>query len=52
MAKKDDPNYGKISGHIPKELLLEFRKILLDKRLDISTALELIINDWVESNKK
>ena len=52
MAKKDDPNYGKVSGHIPKELLLNFRKVLLDKDLDISTALEFIIYEWVKKNKK
>jgi hypothetical protein len=52
MAKKDDPNYKKLSGHIPKELFTDFKKILIDKGLDISTALEIIVGEWVEANKK
>lgn len=52
MAKKNDPNYKKLCGDIPKELFLEFKKTCIDENIDMSTALELIVSNWVASHKK
>lgn len=52
MSKKDDPNYKKLCGDIPKDLFLDFKKTCVDKGLDMSTALELIVSAWVKENKK
>ncbi|GJD22622.1 hypothetical protein RIVM261_075780 [Rivularia sp. IAM M-261] len=52
MAKKDDPNYKKLCGHIPKELFNELKKACVDANLDQSEALEVAVRQWLESLKK
>ncbi len=40
MAKKDDPNYKKLCGLIPKELFNDFKKYCIDKNIDLSQGVE------------
>ncbi|NQZ65209.1 hypothetical protein [Crocosphaera sp.] len=51
MAKKNDPNYKQLCGHIPKELFLEFKKICLDRGVDQSQALEIAIKQWISTDE-
>lgn len=49
-AKKDNPEYKKVCGHVPNTVLIKFKKLCLDKNLDLSTALEIAIIDWIEKD--
>lgn len=43
VAKKDDPNYEQIRGHVPKHLARQFKQYCLDEEIDFSEGLERIL---------
>lgn len=47
VAKKTDPEYSQIAGHIPKGLALEFRVALTQREMKISEGLEAAIRLWL-----
>ena len=47
--RKADPNYGQISGLIPKPLITEFKVSIARSGLNQSEALEAAIALWVSS---
>ena len=49
MAKKDNPEYKQLCGHIPKEKFTDFKKSCLDRGVDQSTALEQAVDIWLKS---
>ncbi|MEC4896334.1 MAG: hypothetical protein SAL07_25490 [Oscillatoria sp. PMC 1051.18] len=49
-AKKDDPNFSQVAGHIPKELATKFRVKNAAQGLKVSDGLEKAIAVWVEED--
>ena len=47
-AKKDDPTYTVIRGHVPKELYKRFKVFCLDHSVDNSQGLEILLNEYFE----
>lgn len=45
-AKKDDPNYVAIRGHIPKTLYKKFKVFCLEREIDNSQGLEELLNEY------
>lgn len=46
-GKKDDPNYGQVVGHVPKDLIKRFKMEILNQETTISEALEQGILLWL-----
>ncbi|MBD2168486.1 hypothetical protein H6G04_29330 [Calothrix membranacea FACHB-236] len=54
-AKKDDPDYVALRGHIPKELFRRFKMFCLEYEVDNSQGLENLLReyfDWKDSQQK
>jgi len=54
-AKKDDPDYVALRGHIPKELFKKFKMFCLEKEIDNSQGLEDLLGEyfsWKELQEK
>jgi hypothetical protein len=51
-AKKDDPNYVAIRGHIPKELYKKFKVFCLEREVDNSQGLEDLLCEYFEMKDK
>lgn len=49
MAKKDDPNYKKLCGLIPKQLFNDFKKWCVDNELDLSEGVEQAVTALLET---
>ena len=47
-TKRSDPNYAQITGHIPKDLSLQFRVACTANSLDLSEGLEAAIQQWLQ----
>ncbi|MFL9467105.1 MULTISPECIES: hypothetical protein [Scytonema] len=47
-AKKDDPDYVAIRGHIPKELFKKFKLFCLEREVDNSQGLEELLREYFE----
>ena len=54
VAKKTDPGYAQIAGHVPKDLALQFRVALTQRELKLSDGLEAAIRLWlkIETSKE
>ena len=50
-GKKEDPRYGQVIGHVPKELIKRFKMEVLNQETNISEALEQAILLWLEAIK-
>ncbi|AVH68646.1 hypothetical protein [Nostoc sp. 'Peltigera membranacea cyanobiont' N6] len=48
MAKKDDPNYKKLCGLIPKTLFNDFKKWCVDNDKDLSEGLEIAVTEIIK----
>ena len=46
-GKKEDPRYGQVIGHVPKELIKRFKMEVLNQETNISEALEQSILLWL-----
>lgn len=51
-GKKDDPNYAPVRGHVPVELYKKFKIFCLDRSVDNSEGLELLLTEYFESQEK
>lgn len=51
-AKKDDPDYVAIRGHIPKELYKRFKVFCLEGEMDNSQGLENLLREYFEVKDK
>jgi len=47
-AKKDDPDYVAIRGHVPKELYRKFKVFCLEREVDNSQGLENLLSEYFE----
>ena len=45
-AKKDDPDYVALRGHIPKDLFKKFKMFCLEKEIDNSQGLEDLLTEY------
>ena len=50
-AKRDDPNYKKLCGLIPKSLFNDFKKWCVDNEKDLSEGLELAVTNILNQKK-
>ncbi|MGB7375007.1 MAG: hypothetical protein WA959_00315 [Rivularia sp. (in: cyanobacteria)] len=48
-AKKDDPNYVAIRGHVPKNIYKKFKVFCLEREVDNSQGLEDLLNEYFEA---
>ena len=48
LAKKDNPDYKVIRGHVPKELYKRFKVFCLDHSADNSQGLEILLTEYFE----
>ncbi len=51
-AKKEDPGYAALRGHIPKSLYKRFKMFCLERGVDNSQGLEDLINEYFELKDK
>jgi hypothetical protein len=51
-GKKDDPNYAPVRGHVPVELYKKFKIFCLDRGVDNSEGLELLLSEYFELKEK
>lgn len=49
-AKKDNPDYSQLAGHVPKGLARQFRVLCSTKDINVSQGLEEAIQSWVSEN--
>lgn len=47
-AKKEDPNYTILRGHVPKDLYRRFKILCLERGVDNSQGLEDLLNEYFE----
>ena len=47
-AKKDDPNYVAIRGHVPKSIYKKFKVFCLEREVDNSQGLEDLLSEYFE----
>jgi len=47
-AKKEDPGYAALRGHIPKNLLKRFKLFCVERGVDNSQGLEDLIREYFE----
>lgn len=50
VTKKKDPGYKVLRGHVPQELLTRFKIFAVERSLDNSQALELLLRERFDSN--
>lgn len=48
-AKKDDPNYVAIRGHVPKNIYKKFKVFCLEREVDNSQGLEDLLSEYFEA---
>lgn len=48
VGKRQDPNYQQVSGYVPKPLALKFKSTCVALEIDISEALEQMIQEWLD----
>ncbi|WP_200819452.1 hypothetical protein [Tolypothrix sp. NIES-4075] len=51
-AKKDDPDYVAIRGHVPKNLYKRFKVFCLEREVDNSQGLEDLLSEYFEIKDK
>jgi len=51
-AKKEDPGYAALRGHIPKSLYKRFKMFCLERGVDNSQGLEDLIHEYFELKDK
>lgn len=51
-AKKEDPGYAALRGHIPKSLYKRFKMFCLERGVDNSQGLEDLIHEYFEFKDK
>jgi hypothetical protein len=51
-SRRADPNYVQVSGHIPKDLALDFKVAFTRAELNQSEALEKAIALWISQQAK
>jgi hypothetical protein len=51
-GKKDDPNYSVVRGHVPNELYKKFKIFCLDRDVDNSEGLEVLLTEYFESKEE
>ncbi len=51
-GKKDDPNYAPVRGHVPIELYKKFKIFCLDRGVDNSEGLEVLLTEYFESKEE
>jgi hypothetical protein len=51
-GKKDDPNYAPVRGHVPVELYKKFKIFCLDRGVDNSEGLEVLLSEYFEGKEK
>ncbi|MCD8490343.1 MAG: hypothetical protein LRZ84_27355 [Desertifilum sp.] len=51
-SRRDDPNYGQLSGYIPKELVDEFKIQCIRRDIQKADALAEAIAMWIENGSK
>lgn len=49
MRRCDDPKYKQVTGFIPKTLDARFKAHIAKKGLGISEALEIVLQDYLDS---
>lgn len=47
-AKKDDPDYVAIRGHVPKSIYKKFKVFCLEREVDNSQGLENLLSEYFE----
>ncbi len=52
MAKKDDPNYEQVRGHVPKQLARQFKQYCLNEDIDYSEGLERILASFFSNERR
>ncbi|MBP0016897.1 MAG: hypothetical protein J7647_04985 [Cyanobacteria bacterium SBLK] len=50
VSKKDDPEYGQISGFLPKELIEQFKQRCNDERITFSDGMESAFEAWLNAD--
>ncbi|MDK3159880.1 hypothetical protein QPK87_25440 [Kamptonema cortianum] len=48
VARRDDPNYGQLSGYIPKELVDEFKIECIRRDIQKGDALAEAVRLWLD----
>lgn len=48
VSKRQDPGYQQVSGYVPKDLALKFKSICVAMEINISEAMEQMIQEWLE----
>lgn len=51
-SRRADPDYGQISGLIPKALITEFKVAIARADMNQSEALEAAVSLWVSSQRE
>lgn len=51
MRKRDDPNHELVEGYINKATVERFKKHCAKISLDISTALEVVVKEYLETEE-
>ena len=51
-AKKEDPGYAALRGHIPKSLYKRFKMFCVERNVDNSQGLEDLIHEYFEFQDK
>ena len=52
LNRRSDPNYVQVSGYLPKELVLQFKQILLLKGLSVQEGLEEAVRGYIEDSER
>ncbi len=47
-GKKDDPNYAVVRGHVPIDLYKRFKFFCVEKGVDNSEGLEVVLREYFE----
>jgi hypothetical protein len=50
-GKKDDPNYAVVRGHVPTDLYKRFKIFCVEKSVDNSEGLEIVLRDYFEGEE-
>lgn len=51
-GKRESPNYIQISGHVPKNLGLQFKSLCAATELTLSEGLEDALQKWIDDRAK
>lgn len=49
--RRSDPNFVQVSGYLPKDLVLRFKKILLMKDYSVQEGLEQAVQQYVDKEE-